>query len=524
MTDRVPQKPPARLLLLAVEGLSRQLAAEPSVADGADPLRTFLSQTTIRRVDLFPTGGRNAIAFSLATGSDPLHHGMLRTSEPDPSSLGIRGINARSCRRLPFWTLLSGLGRSSVVLNWPSLMPASTWSDAAGSEVDGTLHRLVAPEAILSGRSRPDHWVLPHDSVHPEAFAPTVRSARVHPDMEAHPDPLRARIRSVDAIARAIDAQGPPDVMACWLVCPGSATDESGTDSSTSLSDLVMPMIDRAGDATIAVLDLPFLEDRHVQHFPRLSSRLHLANLPSDCSKPPLVMRDSDVVFTLLSALGLQVEPTPRADIDIDAFERRTNKRARLYLQKGWKPIRSAAQQRIHTRSVADKVGLLGMDQFHRGRLEQARPLLEQSLQSNFNLAPLICLGRTYLATGDHQRLGRLAALCVRLGIGTAFRSAELLLTGDREEALSTIETYEPTFPVEIDIKVELLARLGECEGVCRCLHGFQGQPVTLASRTLRIALVCARRTGDASLRSRLAREILVVHPGRGRLRRFLEA
>jgi tetratricopeptide (TPR) repeat protein len=109
---------------------------------------------------------------SIATGKTADKHGILSFLEPDLERQDLRLASSTSRQTKALWNLCHQSGLRSLAVSWYASHPAEP--------VRGAVVSNLLSEAQPEQAGSP--WALPPGVVHPEALAPRVAAARVHPD------------------------------------------------------------------------------------------------------------------------------------------------------------------------------------------------------------------------------------------------------------------------------------------------------------------------------------------------------
>jgi tetratricopeptide (TPR) repeat protein len=107
---------------------------------------------------------------TLATGREPVVHGVLAPRVPRPDGGGVMAAGHNAWKAPPFWRLLEAAGRSTITVGWPNTAPAQAWP---GIHVDSRFATPTGPGF--------DTWAVPRHAVSPAALLPVLRPLRVHP-------------------------------------------------------------------------------------------------------------------------------------------------------------------------------------------------------------------------------------------------------------------------------------------------------------------------------------------------------
>lgn len=118
------ESPSPRVLVIGIDGFSYTLARR-FTSEGVMPnLASYLSQGTLRQMDVTLPEVSNVSWTTFSTGVNPARHGIFGFLDINPSTGRLFYPSSADNRATPLWDLLGQAGKSSIVVNVPGTYPA----------------------------------------------------------------------------------------------------------------------------------------------------------------------------------------------------------------------------------------------------------------------------------------------------------------------------------------------------------------------------------------------------------------
>lgn len=149
-----------KLMILGVDGMDPRLSCK-YIDEGKMPNLKKIVEKGAQRKDLVMLGSQPTVTppqwTTLATGANPVVHGITQFSRIVPGTITQQGYNldSRMCKAEPAWNCLAEAGYKTVLLHWPG----SSWPPTSDSEnlmvIDGS-----APGSAASAAFQIDSEIL----------------------------------------------------------------------------------------------------------------------------------------------------------------------------------------------------------------------------------------------------------------------------------------------------------------------------------------------------------------------------
>jgi hypothetical protein len=158
----------ARLLIIATEGGDWGNIRRLISAGRLPALKQLITRGIAGVLDLEPQSG---VTFwsSVATGQEPVAHGITAPIEARPDGGGFQPIGAKSWRAVPIWEILSAENILTATVAWPATSPATSWSGY-----------VIDPRFLITHAASLADWPLSPRCVSPDRLRTPLRSLRVH--------------------------------------------------------------------------------------------------------------------------------------------------------------------------------------------------------------------------------------------------------------------------------------------------------------------------------------------------------